>query len=124
MALSWNEIKDRALKFSKEWADAANEEADAKPFLVEFFNVFGISSKRVSSFEHRVKKLNDKDGYIDLLWKGTILIEMKSRGKTSTEPINKQRIIYTDSKTTNYQNTFLFLILNISDCTTSKKKKQ
>lgn len=81
MTLSWNEIKDRALKFSKEWADTSNEEADAKPFLVEFFNVFGISSKRVSTFEHRVKKLDDKDGYIDLLWKGTILIEMKSRGK-------------------------------------------
>ena len=81
MALSWNEIKDRALNFSKEWADTSNEEADAKPFLVEFFNVFGISSKRVSTFEHRVKKLDDKDGYIDLLWKGTILIEMKSRGK-------------------------------------------
>ncbi len=81
MVLSWNEIKDRALNFSKEWADTSNEEADAKPFLVEFFNVFGISSKRVSTFEHRVKKLDDKDGYIDLLWKGTILIEMKSRGK-------------------------------------------
>ncbi len=81
MALSWNEIKDRALSFSKEWADTSNEEADAKPFLVEFFNVFGISRKRVSTFEHRVKKLDDKDGYIDLLWKGTILIEMKSRGK-------------------------------------------
>jgi hypothetical protein len=81
MALSWNEIKDRALSFSKEWADTSNEEADAKPFLVEFFNVFGISSKRVSTFEHRVKKLDEKDGYIDLLWKGTILIEMKSRGK-------------------------------------------
>ncbi|MCM0042715.1 MAG: class I SAM-dependent DNA methyltransferase [Algoriphagus sp.] len=82
MTLSWNEIKDRALKFSKEWADTSNEEADAKPFLVEFFNVFGITSKRVSTFEHRVKKLDDKDGYIDLLWKGTILIEMKSRGKS------------------------------------------
>lgn len=81
MALSWNEIKDRALHFSKEWADTYNEEADAKPFLVEFFNVFGISSKKVSTFEHRVKKLDEKDGYIDLLWKGTILIEMKSRGK-------------------------------------------
>ncbi|SFI14616.1 class I SAM-dependent DNA methyltransferase [Halpernia frigidisoli] len=81
MALSWNEIKDRALKFSKEWQDTEREEADAKPFLVEFFNVFGISSKRVSTFEHRVKKLNQKDGYIDLLWKGNILIEMKSRGK-------------------------------------------
>ncbi len=81
MALSWNEIRDRALKFSKEWANTSNEEADAKPFLVEFFNVFGISNKRVSTFEHRVKKLDDKDGYIDLLWKGMILVEMKSRGK-------------------------------------------
>jgi type I restriction-modification system DNA methylase subunit len=81
MTVSWNEIKDRALHFSKEWKGTHNEEADAKPFLVEFFNVFGISSKRVSTFEHRVKKLDDTNGYIDFLWKGTILIEMKSRGK-------------------------------------------
>ena len=82
MALSWNEIKDRALSFSREWADTEREEADAKPFLVEFFNVFGISSRRVSTFEHRIKKLDNKEGYIDLLWKGNILIEMKSRGKS------------------------------------------
>ncbi len=94
MALSWNEIKDRALKFSKEWADTSNEEADAKPFLVEFFNVFGITSKRVSTFEHRVKKLDDKDGYIDLLWKGMILIEMKSRGK-NLDKAYQQAIEYT-----------------------------
>jgi type I restriction-modification system DNA methylase subunit len=81
MTLSWNEIKERAVKFSNEWAETKNEEADAKPFLVEFFNVFGITSRRVSSFEHRVKKLDESDGYIDLLWKGTILIEMKSRGR-------------------------------------------
>ena len=82
MVLSWNEIKERAVKFSKEWENTANEEADAKPFLIEFFNVFGISNRRVSTFEHKVKKLDDKDGYIDLLWKGTILIEMKSKGKS------------------------------------------
>lgn len=81
MALSWNEIKDRALQFSKEWADTTNEEADAKPFLDAFFNVFGISRKKVATFEERVKKLDDHDGYIDLLWKGTLLVEMKSRGK-------------------------------------------
>jgi len=34
MVLSWNEIKDRALKFSKEWEDTVNEDAEAKPFLV------------------------------------------------------------------------------------------
>lgn len=50
MALSWNEIKERANSISKEWAGTSNEEADAKPFLVEFFNVFGISNKRVATF--------------------------------------------------------------------------
>ena len=94
MALSWNEIKDRALKFSNEWADASSEEADAKPFLVEFFNVFGISRKRVGTFEHRVKKLDDRDGYIDMLWKGTILIEMKSRGK-NLDKAYQQAVDYT-----------------------------
>ncbi|MDR2907351.1 MAG: hypothetical protein LBU91_05120 [Bacteroidales bacterium] len=81
MALSWNEIKGRALKFSKEWANTSNEDADAKPFLDAFFDVFGITRKKIGTFEHRVKKLSEADGYIDLLWKGTILIEMKSRGK-------------------------------------------
>jgi len=81
MVLNWNEIKDRAIKCSKEWEHTYNEEADAKSFLDDFFNVFGIPRKRVGSFEHRVKKLNEVDGYIDLLWKGVILIEMKSTGK-------------------------------------------
>ena len=81
MALSWNEIKDRAVKFSKDWIDTTREEADAKPFLDAFFDVFGISRKKIGTFEHKVKKLSDADGYIDLLWKGTILIEMKSRDK-------------------------------------------
>ena len=36
MALSWNEIKTRANAFSKEWHDAANEDSQAKPFLIGF----------------------------------------------------------------------------------------
>ena len=81
MALSWNEIKDRALEFSKEWEGTTSEDAEAKSFLDAFFHVFGISRKKVGSFEHKVKKISEKDGYIDLLWKGQILIEMKSKGK-------------------------------------------
>jgi hypothetical protein len=50
-------------------------------FLDAFFDVFGITRKKIGTFEHRVKKLSEADGYIDLLWKGTILVEMKSRGK-------------------------------------------
>ncbi|MFA6981365.1 MAG: DNA methyltransferase [Ignavibacteriaceae bacterium] len=81
MPLNWNEIKDRALKFSKEWAGTFNEDADAKLYLNAFFDVFGISSRKVGTFEKRVKKLDEHDGYIDYLWKGTLLVEMKSRGK-------------------------------------------
>lgn len=56
MTLSWNEIKSRALAFSRDWADAGNEDAQAKPFLIAFFEVFGITDKRFASFEHAVKK--------------------------------------------------------------------
>lgn len=81
MSLSWNEIKSRAVSFSKEWEKTEREEADAKEFLIEFLNVFGITRRRVATFEHKVKKLNEADGYIDLLWSGMLLVEMKSRGK-------------------------------------------
>lgn len=81
MPLSWNEIKNRAVAFSTEWKDTTREEADAKPFLIDFLNIFGISQKRVSTFEHRVKKIDDASGYIDMLWPGTLLVEMKSRGQ-------------------------------------------
>ena len=81
MPLSWNEIKDRALQFSREWANESAEDAEAKSFWDAFFNVFGIPRKRVATFEQRVKKLDGQDGYIDLLWKGILLIEHKSRGK-------------------------------------------
>ena len=81
MALAWNEIRDRALAFSREWANAESEDAEAKHFWIEFFHVFGISPRRIGGFEQKVKKLGDRDGYIDWLWKGNLLIEHKSRGK-------------------------------------------
>jgi hypothetical protein len=56
MPLSWNEIKSRALAFSREWQDAAYEDSEGKPFLIAFFEVFGITNKRVATFEHAVKK--------------------------------------------------------------------
>ncbi len=81
MALSWNEIKSRAIEFSKEWKDDFNEHAEAKSFMDAFFNVFGIARRRVAAFEQKVKKEDGRQGFIDLLWKGNILIEFKSRGK-------------------------------------------
>ena len=59
MPLSWNEIKSRAIKFSKEWENVSSEKAEAKTFWDEFFDVFGITRRRVASFEEPVKKLGD-----------------------------------------------------------------
>ncbi len=81
MPLSWNEIRSRALEFSKRWEHENSENAEAKPFWIEFLNIYGIDRKRVASFEEPVKKLGDKQGYIDLFWKGVLLVEHKSRGK-------------------------------------------
>lgn len=81
MALSWNEIKDRALKFSKDFANATRENAETQTFYNEFFNIFGISRRRIASFEEPVKKLGTNRGRIDLFWKGELLVEQKSEGK-------------------------------------------
>ncbi len=81
MPLSWNEIRSRALAFSKEWADESSEDAEAKSFWDAFFSVFGITRRRVASFEEPVKKSDGKGGFIDLLWRGVLLVEHKSRGK-------------------------------------------
>ncbi|WP_346854305.1 DNA methyltransferase [uncultured Draconibacterium sp.] len=81
MALSWNEIKDRALKFTKEWEGETRERAEKDTFWNDFFHIFGITRRRLATFEEPVKKLNNKQGFIDLFWKGTLLVEHKSKGK-------------------------------------------
>ncbi len=81
MLLSWNEIKHRAIAFSKEWKGETREDAEAKSFWDAFFNVFGIQRRTVASFEEPVKKLSGDWGYIDLFWPGTLLAEHKIAGK-------------------------------------------
>lgn len=81
MPISWNEIRDRSLTFSREWATESSEDTEAKSFWDGFFNVFGITRRRVASFEAPVKKGDGQGGFIDLLWKGVLLVEHKSRGK-------------------------------------------
>lgn len=81
MLISLNEIRSRALQFANEWKDAGSEKAEAQTFWNEFFEVFGISRRRVASFEKPVVKSDGQGGFIDLLWKGNCLVEHKSRGK-------------------------------------------
>ena len=81
MPLSWNEIKSRAVSFTNEWSGEKRERAEKDSFWNDFFDVFGISRRRVASFETSVKKLSGGQGFIDLFWPGTLLVEHKSFGK-------------------------------------------
>jgi hypothetical protein len=81
MPLSWNEIRHRAIAFSKEWVGAKSESAEKQTFWNEFFDVFGVRRRVVASFEEPVKKISGKYGYIDLFWPGTALVEHKSLGQ-------------------------------------------
>ncbi|MGV1045087.1 DNA methyltransferase [Limnohabitans sp.] len=89
MGLNWNEIKSRALLFSKTWADACNEDSEAKPFWIDFFEIFGITNKRVATFELNVKKLGGAQGFVDLFWPGVLLVEHKSRGKSLDDAVDQ-----------------------------------
>ncbi|MDO8604053.1 MAG: N-6 DNA methylase [bacterium] len=79
--ISLNEIRNRALVFAHEWERECNEDAEAKSFWDGFFEVFGVPRRRVAAFEYNVKKQDGAQGFIDVLWKGVMLAEHKSRGK-------------------------------------------
>jgi hypothetical protein len=81
MRLSWNEIRARAARFAEEWQGAHYERGESQTFYNEFFEVFGVTRRRVASFEEPVKKLGDARGFIDLFWKGVLLVEQKSAGR-------------------------------------------
>jgi hypothetical protein len=82
MPLSWNEIKSRALAFSREWEGETSERAEAQSFWNDFFGVFGIERRRVAVFEKQVRLVRAgehlKRGRIDAFWKGMLLVEHKS----------------------------------------------
>jgi hypothetical protein len=78
MRLGWDEIGRRARAFSEEWKAAHYEKGETQTFYNEFFEIFGIRRKQVAIYEQRVKLLNDRHGFIDLFWPGTLLVEQKS----------------------------------------------
>lgn len=81
MRLSWNEMRARAGKFAKRWEDAHYEKGETQTFYDEFFHVFAVDRKQVAVFEKQVKKLDNKNGFIDLFWPGQLVVEQKSAGK-------------------------------------------
>ena len=81
MPISWNEIRQNAIQFSRRWAGVKSESAEKQTFWNEFFAAFGISRRTVANFEERVGNLSGNYDRIDLFWPGMLLVEHKSLGK-------------------------------------------
>ena len=80
MPLSWNEIRHRAIAFSRDWAGVKSETAEKQTFWHDFFGVFGVRRRTVAAFEEPVRKPSGNWGFIDLFWPGHLLAEHKSAG--------------------------------------------
>ena len=81
MRISWSQIRDNAIKFAKDFENETSERAESQTFYNEFFKIFGVSRRRVATFAEPTKKSSGGSGEIDLLWKGKIICEHKSKGK-------------------------------------------
>lgn len=79
--LSWNQIRANAAVFAREWHDARYERGETQSFYNDFFQVFGVKRRQVAQYEQPVTKLGNKRGFIDLFWKGVLLVEQKSAGR-------------------------------------------
>ena len=82
MALSFSTIKNHAHQFVQNYADAVKENAESQSFLNDFFEIFGVSRRRVATFDEPVKlEEGGSTKRIDLFWRGVLLVEMKSTGQ-------------------------------------------
>lgn len=93
--ISLNEIRSRADAFAHEFAKETDEKGEAAPFWEEFFQVFGVSRRRVASFEYRVKKADGAQGFIDVFWPGVLLAEHKTQGR-DLDKAYQQALTYLD----------------------------
>ena len=105
MPISWNEIRQNAIRFSREWAEEHREDAEAKSFWDEFFGVFGVRRRLLATFEEPVRKINGQYGYIDLFWRGMMLAEHKSRANRSTRPSRRRSTTFRISRASNVPTT-------------------
>lgn len=96
MRLDWSEVRAKAAAFSERHKLARYEKGETHTFYNEFFACFGVDRKQVAVYEQRVKNLpGNKQGFIDLLMPGTLLVEQKSAG-LDLRKANSQALDYYD----------------------------
>ena len=79
--LSWNEIRDRATGFAREWIDETREIGEYQSFWDGFFQIFGVKRRTTSLYQKSVERLGGSHGFIDLFSPGKLIVEHKSKGQ-------------------------------------------
>lgn len=96
MRLQWSEIRARAADFAMRHQQARYEKGETQTFYNEFFECFGVNRRQVATYEQRVRNLpGEKQGFIDLFWPGTLIVEQKSAG-LDLKKANNQALDYYD----------------------------
>ncbi|MEX2444524.1 MAG: DNA methyltransferase [Alkalispirochaeta sp.] len=72
-----NEVRQKALQFTKNFEDAHYEKGEAQTFWGQFFEIFGVSPRLYKSFFEN----HTSAGFIDALWPGVVAVEHKSAGR-------------------------------------------
>src|SRR5665647_3411766 len=88
--LSWNEMRERAYAFVREWKDETSERAEAQSFWTDWFNIFGLKRRGTIAFEQAAKRdSTGGQGRLDAFWPKHLAIEHKSAGKSLEEAIGQ-----------------------------------
>ena len=73
-------------RFAERWKDRTREKQESESFWQEFFrDVCGLTDLREANIEFQktvISQKNNKDNFIDVFWKDTMLVEHKSAGKS------------------------------------------
>lgn len=81
--LTLDAIRHRCARFVADWRGSEGyERGEAHDFMRELLGAYGISGRRAASYEKRVTRASTgREGFIDALVPGLVVIEMKGRGK-------------------------------------------
>lgn len=82
VVLTWTEIEGRANRFVNEWTGETRERAEKDTFWNDFFQVFGLSRRRVAVFENLAQRQSTGNrGWMDVFYPGYLAAEHKSAGE-------------------------------------------
>ena len=95
--MNWRDIQDRSEIFALKYADAKDEDRDAKPFWKDLLEIFDVDPRQIGAFEERVR-IHGRPGVakIDYFAPRKFIIEHKSRGK-DLDGAYKQAMDYFDA---------------------------